>query len=187
MTAVQSLGTVVPGRPYSVTVQGNLTAGGVFIAQGEVVIALNQAPVASNQSVSTPEDTSLVITLSATDADANPLTYSVVSDPTHGTLSGTAPTLTYTPSAGYVGQDSFTFRAYDGQAYSNVATVSITVTQVTRTVTFVAGAGGTLTGTTSQTVNLHDNTTPVTAEPNPGYHFVNWTGDGRFLLDVETR
>ena len=143
-------------------------------------LPVNHAPVASNQSVITPEDTPLVITLSATDVDADSLTYTVVSGPSPGILTGTAPALTYTPSAGYVGEDSFTFRAYDGQAYSNVAMVSITVTQVTRTVTFVAGAGGTLTGTTSQTVNLYGSTAPVTAEPNPGYHFVNWTGAGGF-------
>ena len=185
--AVQSLGTVVPGRPYPVTVQGNLTAGGVFTAQGEVVIALNHAPVAVNDAYTTAEDTLLTVTAPGvltndTDVDVGTtLTASLMAGPLYGMLTLNADgSFTYTPAAGYVGPDSFTYKVNDGQAYSNVATVSITVTQVTRAVTFVAGAGGTLTGTTSQTVNLYGSTAPVTAEPNPGYHFVNWTGAGGF-------
>jgi hypothetical protein len=55
------------------------------------------------------------------------LTYTVVTNPAHGTLTGTAPNLTYTPTTGYTGADSFTFKANDGKVDSNVATVSITV------------------------------------------------------------
>jgi hypothetical protein len=50
-----------------------------------------------------------------------------VSQPTHGTLSGTAPSLTYTPATDYIGADSFAFKANDGTADSNTAIVSITV------------------------------------------------------------
>ncbi len=48
----------------------------------------------------------------------------------------------------------------------------------TYTVTFVAGTGGTLTGSTTQTVTSGGNATPVTAVPNAGYTFTNWTGAG---------
>ena len=94
------------------------------------VTAVNDAPVAQDQSVSTNEDTALVIGLVATDTEGDGLTYAVVSAPTHGTLTGTAPNLTYTPNADYNGSDSFTFKANDGTADSNIATVSITVTAV---------------------------------------------------------
>src|SRR4029077_11274271 len=92
------------------------------------VTHVNHAPVATAQSVTTLEDTAKAITLSATDLDNDPLTYSVVVAPAHGTLSGTAPNLTYTPAALYSGSDSFTFKANDGIVDSNIATVSITVT-----------------------------------------------------------
>ena len=44
----------------------------------------NAAPVANDQTVSTNEDTAVPITLTATDADLNPLTYSIVTSPTNG-------------------------------------------------------------------------------------------------------
>jgi uncharacterized repeat protein (TIGR02543 family) len=54
----------------------------------------------------------------------------------------------------------------------------------TYTVTFIPGAGGTVTGTTTQTVNHGGDCTAVTAVPNTGSSFVNWTKDGLFYSDV---
>jgi hypothetical protein len=89
----------------------------------------NDEPVANAQAVTTPEDTAVRITLTATDPDGDALTYSVVSSPVNGSLSGTAPNLTYTPNADYHGPDGFTFKANDGKTDSNVAAVSVTVTK----------------------------------------------------------
>jgi PKD repeat protein len=94
------------------------------------VTAANQPPVANPQSLSTPEDTALSITLTGSDPDGNPLSYAVVGGPMHGTLSGTAPALTYTPAANYFGSDSFTFKVNDGTVDSAPATISLTVTSV---------------------------------------------------------
>ena len=57
-------------------------------------------------------------------------TYTIVTDPIHGDLTGTPPNVTYTPDANYNGSDSFTFQANDGGQDSNIATVSITVIAV---------------------------------------------------------
>ncbi|MDH5631497.1 MAG: Ig-like domain-containing protein [Gammaproteobacteria bacterium] len=94
------------------------------------VTSINDAPVANSQSLSTNEDTGVSITLSGTDVDGDTLTYTVVSDPANGTLSGTAPNLYYTPSANFNGSDSLTFKVNDGTVDSAVATVNITVTAV---------------------------------------------------------
>ena len=109
------------------------------------VTAVNDSPVATAQSVTTAEDTAVTITLAGTDADGDALTYTVVNQPSNGTLSGTAPNLTYTSNANYPnvhvapwllsehnynGDDSFTFKVNDGTSDSKVATVSITVTAV---------------------------------------------------------
>ncbi|PYQ92457.1 MAG: hypothetical protein DMG02_01355 [Acidobacteria bacterium] len=94
------------------------------------VAAVNDPPVANAQSVTTNQDTAKAISLTATDVDGDPLSYAVVAAPTHGTLSGVAPNLTYTPAAGYFGPDSFTFKANDGTVDSAAATVSLTVVHV---------------------------------------------------------
>jgi hypothetical protein len=71
------------------------------------------------------------VTLSGTDVDGNPLTFSIVTPPAHGTLTGTAPSLTYRGFLNYNGPDTFTYRVNDGTVNSaNVATVTITVNPV---------------------------------------------------------
>jgi YVTN family beta-propeller protein len=92
-----------------------------------VFIKVNAPPVANNQSVTTNMNTAKAITLTALDAEGDPLIYSIVAGPSHGTLSGTPSNLTYTPASGYSGADSFTFKVNDGNADSNTATVSIKV------------------------------------------------------------
>src|SRR5207244_937451 len=94
------------------------------------VTPVNDPPVANAQSVTTNQDTAKAMTLTASDVDGDPLTYAVVTAPTHGTLIGTAPNVTYTPAAGYFGPDSFTFKANDGTVDAAAATVSLTVVHV---------------------------------------------------------
>jgi len=92
-----------------------------------VTVTNGSPPVAHNQSVSTFEETPIGITLTASDANGDPLTFNVLSNPANGILTGIAPNLTYTPNTSFTGNDSFTFNANDGTEDSNTATVSITV------------------------------------------------------------
>ena len=94
------------------------------------VNAVNDVPVSNAQSVSTDEDAPKVITLNGSDVDGEFSSYTIVTNPAHGTVSGTGPNLTYTPSANYNGSDSFTFKVNDGTVDSATATVSITVNAV---------------------------------------------------------
>jgi hypothetical protein len=64
------------------------------------------------------------IQLTASDIDKDALTYTVLTRPAHGTLSGTAPKFKYTPGAGYQGKDGFTFKVNDGKADSEPATIA---------------------------------------------------------------
>ena len=95
-----------------------------------IVMDSNRAPVANVQNLTGTEEVSLPIRLTATDADGDSMTYSVVTRPTKGTLAGFPPNLTYIPTVNAFGTDSFTFKANDGTVDSLPATVSITLTGV---------------------------------------------------------
>jgi hypothetical protein len=88
---------------------------------------VNDAPEANSLSVLALVDKPLPIVLSGTDVDGDALSFTIVSSPMHGTLSGTGANLTYTPEAGYVGEDSFSFVVNDGELESATAVVSIMV------------------------------------------------------------
>ena len=94
------------------------------------VTAVNDAPTADPQTLSTDEDTPLPIVLTGSDPDGDALTFAIATGPTDGTLSGTAPNVTYTPNGGFTGDDSFTFTVNDGTVDSAEATVSITVNRI---------------------------------------------------------
>ena len=105
----------------------NLTS--VVIPDSVTSIGTNAFPLAvQGQSVVTNEDKSISITLLASDADGDSLTYTVVSQPSNGVLTGTAPNLIYKPNAGFNGNDSFTFKANDGTTDTKEATIKITIT-----------------------------------------------------------
>jgi VCBS repeat-containing protein len=94
----------------------------------------NTPPVANDDSYSVAQDGSLAVGAPGvlgndTDAENDPLTATLAGGPSHGALTLNANgSFAYTPNGGYSGDDSFTYRANDGTADSNVATVSITVT-----------------------------------------------------------
>jgi hypothetical protein len=122
------------GTTYYFTVVAYNTGGQTSPNAGEVSYTVpgtpNIPPVAEGFSLSTLEDVSVAATLSASDADGDPITYSIVSAPSKGTLTGTAPNLTYRPATNAVGTDSFTYRASDGSANSATVTVSIVIEPV---------------------------------------------------------
>jgi VCBS repeat-containing protein len=67
----------------------------------------------------------------ATDVNGDPLTASVVGNPSHGTITMNADgTWTYTPKANFYGTDSFTYHVFDGTDYSNTVTVSLKVNEI---------------------------------------------------------
>ncbi|WP_299442025.1 DNRLRE domain-containing protein [uncultured Phycicoccus sp.] len=112
----------------------------------------NTPPTADDQSVTTTEDTAVSVTLTGSDADGDcPLTFAVDTPPTHGSLgtigneqcsNGTGSAdVTYTPTAGYTGPDSFSFTVTDpGSESSAPATVAVAVDPVQTDLTIPAEA-----------------------------------------------
>ncbi len=105
----------------------------------------NDTPVAISASKTAVVNVPATIRLQSTDADVtwpidpqspyNPdpaphdsdPTYAIATAPQHGTLSGTAPQLVYTPNANFAGTDTFTFTVNDGLATSAAGTIAITI------------------------------------------------------------
>lgn len=96
----------------------------------------NTKPVANSINVTTNQNTSKSFVLTGSDTDGDSLTFSLVTTPSSGSLSGTVPNLTYAPNSGFTGSDSFTFKVNDGTVDSDVATVSISINAVS------SGGGG---------------------------------------------
>ena len=92
------------------------------------VTPVNDAPEAFDDTFTLEQGNTQVITLSAIDIDEDELVYSIVSDPSHGTISIDGDQATYIADDSYSGSDSFTFIASDGELNSNEAVVSIDVT-----------------------------------------------------------
>src|SRR6185369_14101488 len=110
----------------------------------------NTPPVANPASASTNEDQSVTVHLSATDADGDSITFSIVTPPLHGSLGpviSTGPTtadVTYTPALDYFGNDSFVFRADDGNGGTNDNTATITIAPVNDAPSFQIGPSQTV-------------------------------------------
>jgi VCBS repeat-containing protein len=101
-----------------------------------IVPALNAAPVAANDGYTTDEGVVLVVAADGilgndSDADGDGLSALLVTGPRNGTLTLSADgSFLYVPDAGWSGNDSFIYRASDGEGQSAIATVRIVVTPV---------------------------------------------------------
>ncbi|MFT5142005.1 MAG: hypothetical protein ACI80V_002047 [Rhodothermales bacterium] len=111
---------------------------GVFVGTPSAGSA-NSAPVAADVNGAGNEDANAAVTLSATDANNDGLTYSVVAQPANGTVAISGATATYTPAANFFGDDTFTYKANDGTVDSNVATASVSVEGVNDAPSFTVG------------------------------------------------
>ncbi|MDB3874723.1 Ig-like domain-containing protein [Flavobacteriaceae bacterium] len=88
---------------------------------------INSIPIAVNMSATSEAGAAVEIELVATDGDYDPLTFSIVTQPTIGTVTISGKMVTYTPNENADGTDTFTYKANDGTADSNTATATINV------------------------------------------------------------
>lgn len=112
---------------------GSLQCWGLEIAcqqQGYTCSLFNRPPVAQPANVTVTHDFPAPVQLVGTDPDDDPLTFALATAPTNGVITGFDPvsgTLTYHPTPGYTGPDSFTFTVNDGLTNSAPAQVSLNV------------------------------------------------------------
>ncbi|KPK53598.1 MAG: hypothetical protein AMS22_07185 [Thiotrichales bacterium SG8_50] len=147
---VSGPGTVTFGNPNAVDTTASFSAAGSYTlrltandgalsSSDDVVVTVepappvNTAPVATDNTYTTNEDTPLTVPapgVLGNDTDADGDTMTAVRDvgPSNGVLTLNADgSFNYDPNPGFFGTDSFTYHANDGQADSNIATVTITV------------------------------------------------------------
>ena len=106
--------------------------GGTDTATVHITVT-NNPPDAVNDAETTNEDTAVSSSVTANDSepDGDPVTYSLVSNPVHGSVSFNSDgTYTYTPAPDFNGSDSFNYRITDNAGAFDVATVNITVNPV---------------------------------------------------------
>ncbi|KHL18516.1 hypothetical protein CLV56_2652 [Mumia flava] len=139
---------VVPGAawlegPESMSVDGlvELSSGGTGSIRADCELASSAGPIATIELlrpntpptagdlfVTTDEGAAVEIALAGADSDGDDLAYAST-QPAHGSVSGDGATVTYTPEAGFTGEDSFTYTVSDGRAEA-VGTVTVTVDEI---------------------------------------------------------
>ncbi|ODA91145.1 hypothetical protein ATY41_00095 [Leifsonia xyli subsp. xyli] len=130
----------------------------------------NQAPTAGDLSFSLTAGNSVQIVLPGWDPDGDQLGHKIVKAPAGGTLTLEGGSVVYTPRAGFIGTDSFTYTVSDGIVVSEPYTVAITVDESEtsapvlreRHYTVVAGAD-----TVIELLPLDGVGAPATAAANP--------------------
>jgi VCBS repeat-containing protein len=116
------------GGLYQVTVTASDGQGGSVSQTFELAVS-NTLPTSAGASLSTPQDTPVNGTLGASDADGDSFTFSVATPPSNGSVQiNPDGTFTFTPGAGYLGADSFTYLITDADGGTSTATVTLLVT-----------------------------------------------------------
>lgn len=176
--------------------------GTVDSAVATVTINVNAIPEAGDDSYTIDEDGTLTTDNAAgvlandSDADGDTLTATVVSQPTHGTLTlNTDGSFTYTPDANYHGSDSFSYKANDGTHDSPEAAVTITINSVNddpvaEADSYSVPVNGQLNviaghGVLSNDSDVDDDTITPTVATEPGHGTLSLNADGSFTYVPE--
>jgi hypothetical protein len=120
---------------FTYVVQDNENGTSAVATVSITINSVNDAPVATNDTVTLQEDTPHAINVLGNDSDVDGTlqsgTVEIVTAPVNGTTSLNAGVITYTPGENFSGSDSLTYRVQDNEnAWSNTATVTITVESV---------------------------------------------------------
>ena len=168
--------TELSAGDYTVVV----TNGTTPVTSNPATLTANVPPAATPQSVPVVEETGKAIVLAGTDPNpGDTLTFSVVTLPAHGTLSGSAPNITYTPAQDFFGTDTFTFKSRDGLLDSPPATITLNVSNVNDTPVAVADTiiTGVATDIIANDTDVDGDTLSLRSAANGAYGTVSVSGN----------
>ena len=134
------LATTTTARAWVVDNAGNQSAFQTF-----AVKITRSTPAAVGNNLSTQQNQPLSGVLTSTATPGSALTYTVTTQPAHGTIVVTAATgaFTYTPASNYSGTDSFKFTVSDGAGVSQPAPINISIGAVNQAPVATAGSATT--------------------------------------------
>jgi VCBS repeat-containing protein len=175
---------------FSFVVSDGTTTSNEAIVTVNITASGNVAPVGTAATINVVGNT----TLTGTDANSDPLTFSAGSiAATHGTVViNPSGAFTFTPTAGYSGTATFSYKANDGKGNSNIAIVTVTVSPVTNNPpTATNGTGTTIAGT-----KFNGSLSPLGDDPNhnqltfaavtqPEHGTLSLSPDGTFTYDPD--
>jgi len=127
---------------YAVS-DGQLDSGPAIVRL--TLTAVNDAPVAQDDTATLDEDHSIHLSIMANDydIDSDSLSLIIMEQPVHGTLVVNADhTVSYTPLANWSGEDSFSYKLNDSELDSGIATVRLIITAVADAPTLVLSEVG---------------------------------------------
>ncbi|MCH7866063.1 MAG: DUF4347 domain-containing protein, partial [Myxococcales bacterium] len=151
------------------------------------VTAINDPPVAGDDSLTTDANVPLLITLASdllasdSDLEGDTLTVSSFTQPLNGTLVDNLDgTWTYTPDFNYFGADSFSYTIVDGNGGSDTASVSLTVANPSNLDSVISTPGAALSYTENDPATVIDATATVSDPDSANFK------DGQLTVSITT-
>ncbi|WP_312772289.1 putative Ig domain-containing protein [Pseudoxanthomonas mexicana] len=145
---------------FSITATDSSTGTGPYTAtQAYAITVIDEPPTGGNSSLTVAYNapaTNVPLTLSG----GAPTSLAIGTPPANGTAIVSGTTITYQPSAGYAGPDSFTYTATNSGGTSAPATVSVTVQDAVITITASGGFAATVAAPYTQTFSFNGGTPP---------------------------
>ena len=114
---------------FTVSVNDGIFGSGNVTVQINIT-PVNDAPIALDDEFTIDEDDFVDFVLRASDIDADPITYEIVSPVGSGALTGSGPNRRFTPTPNSSGTFRFTWRAFDGTVASTIARTTIRVNPI---------------------------------------------------------
>jgi hypothetical protein len=147
---------------FTVSATDSSTGAGPYSGSRAYTIAVTaNPPIAGNTTLTVSANSSAnPVTLNLTGGTATKV--AVSTGASHGAATASGTSITYTPNAGYSGSDSFTYTASNTDGTSAAATVSVTVSAPTLTLTPPTLSSGAIATAYSQTVTATGGTAPYT-------------------------
>ena len=135
VSVLDNVFTYTPSANYSGLDAFSIVASNDICSSENVIVsvvvnAVDDVLTVDSFTTNLDKNTTVDVELTGVDLDGETFDYVVVDSPVHGELSGTAPLLTYTPEADFVGVDSFTYKITNTAEESTLGTVTINVNEV---------------------------------------------------------